>query len=118
MAIHLAHHEHHGQRFARALGVPDDAAALAGVLAFQQALHRQLHRAELLVAAHDLDRLAFVVGGKQGEGADQIEQVVAVEHAGHQALLVVGTAGAVFQIVHGAGIGVGPAVKIASRCGS
>ena len=111
MAIHLAHHEHHGQRFARALGVPDDAAALAGVRAFQQALDRQLDRAELLVAAHDLDGLAFVVGGKEGEGADQIEQVVAVEHAGHQALLVVGTAGAVIQILHGAGIGVGPAEK-------
>ena len=91
--------------------MPDNAAALAGVGAFQQALYPQLHSAKLLLAAHDLDRLAFVVGRKQGEGADQIEQVVAVEHAGHQTLLVVGTAGAVFQILHSAGIGIGPAEK-------
>ena len=71
-----------------------------GFLPFQQALHRQLDGAELLVAAHDLDGLAFVVGGKQREGADEVEQVVAVEHPGDEALLVVGAAGAVFQIVH------------------
>ena len=92
--------------------MPDDAAALAGVLACQQALHGQLDGAELLVAAHDLDRLALVVGRKEGEGADQVEQIVAVEHAGHQALLIVGAALAVFQIVHRAGIGIGPAVEI------
>ena len=92
MAIHLAHHEHHGQRFARALGVPDDAAALAGVLALQQALHRQLDGAELLVAPHDLDGLALVVGRKEREGADEVQQIVAVEHPGHQALLIIGAA--------------------------
>ena len=112
MAVHLPHHEHHGQGFARALGVPDDAAALAGALAFQEALHRQLDGAELLVAPHDLDRLALVVGGEQGEGADDVEQVVPVEHPGDEALLVVGAAAAVVQIVHRTGIRVRPAVEV------
>ena len=68
--VHLAHHEHHGQRLARALGVPDDAAAFAGTLALEQSLHGQLHRAELLVAADDLDGLALVVRREEREGAD------------------------------------------------
>ena len=112
MPIHLAHHEHHGQRFAGALRVPDDAAALAGTLALQQTLHRQLHGAELLVAPDDLDDLALVVGREQGEGADDVEQVVAVQHPGHEALLVVGAAAAVLQIVHRTRKRVGPAVEV------
>ena len=117
MPVHLPHHEHHGQRFARALGVPDDAAALARGLAFQQSLHGQLDGAELLVAADDLDGLALVVGGEQREGADEVEQVVAVEHPGHEALLVVGAAAAVLQIVHGARDTGRPSGRSASRCG-
>ena len=63
-----------------------------GRLAFQQTLHGQLDGAELLIAPDDLDRLAFVVGGEEREGADEVEQVVAVEHPGHEPLLVVGAA--------------------------
>jgi len=112
MTIHLPNHEHHSQRFAGALGVPDNAAALARVLPRQQTLHRQLDGAELLVAPHDLDGLALVVGRKQGERADEIQQIVAVEHPCDQALLIVGAAPTVGQIVHCAGIGIGPAVKV------
>ena len=98
MAIHLPHHEHHGQRFARSLGMPDDAAALPWALACQKAFDRQFDGAELLVAAHDLDGLTLIVGRKEGEGADEVQQVVAVEHSGNQALLIVGAAAAVVQI--------------------
>ena len=92
--------------------MPDDAAALAGALAFQQSLDGQLDGAELLVASDDLDGLALVVGRKEREGADEVEQVVAVEHPGHESLLVVGAAAAVVQIIHRSGIRVGPAVEI------
>ena len=112
VAVHLPHHEHHGQGFSRALGVPDDAAPLPGALAFEEALHRQLDGAELLVAPHDLDRLALVVRRKEGEGADQVQEVVAVEHPGDEALLVVGAAAAVGDLVHRPGIGIGPAVEV------
>ena len=91
--------------------MPDNAAALAGVGTFQQALHPQFHRPELLVAAHDLDGLTLVVGGKEGKGADQIEQVVAVEHASDQALLVVGRTGTVVQVLHCARVRIGPTEK-------
>ena len=112
MPVHLPHHEHHGQGFAGALRVPDDAAALAGRLAFQQALHGQLDGAELLVTSDDLDDLALVVGGEQREGADDVEQVVAVEHPGHEALLVVRAAAAVLQIVHRTRKRVRPAIEM------
>ncbi len=118
MAVHLTHHEHHGERFARTLGVPDDAAALAGILAIEQPLHCQLDGAELLVTAHDLDGLALVIGGEEREGTDEVQQVCLVEHAGHQALLVVGPALSVLQLVNGAGIRVCPAVEVFFRvCG-
>ena len=112
MPVHLPHHEHHGQGFARALRVPDDAAALARGLAFEQALHRELHGAELLVTPDDLDDLALVVGGEQREGADDVEQIVAVEHAGDQALLVVRAAAAVIQIIQGTRERVRPAIEM------
>ena len=112
MPIHLPHHEHHGQGFAGTLSVPDDAAALAGSLAFQQALHGQLHGAELLIAPHNLDDLAFVVGGKQREGADDVQQVIAVEHPGNEALLIVGAAAAVFQIIQRPWKRVCPAIEV------
>ena len=92
VTVHLPNHEHHGERLAGALGVPDDAAALAGIAAFEQSLHRQLHRADLLVAADHLDRLALVIRREQREGPNQVEQVVPVEHAGDETLLVVGAA--------------------------
>ena len=80
--------------------MPNDAATLAGIAAFEQLLHRQLHRAELLVAADDLDRLALVIRREQREGRNQVEKVVPVEHAGHETLLVIWAAGAVVQFVH------------------
>ena len=112
MAIHLAYHEHHGQRFARALRMPDDTTALAWALTFQQALDCQFYGAELLVAAYDLDGLAFVIGGEQGKGTDEVQQVVAVQHPGDQSLLIVGGTSSVLQFVHCAGIGVSPAVEV------
>jgi hypothetical protein len=45
-----------------------------------------------LVAADDLDRLALVIRREQREGLNQVEQVVPVEHAGDETLLVVGAA--------------------------
>ena len=92
--------------------MPDDAAALAGALSFQQALDRQLDGPELLVTSNDLDGLALVVGRKEREGADQVQQIVPVEHPGHQSLLVIGAALAVLQVVHRTGIGIGPAVEV------
>lgn len=77
-----------------------------------QALYCQLDGAELLVASDDLDDLAFVVGGEQGEGADDVEQVVPVQHSGDEALLIVWAAAAVLQIVHRSWERVGPAVEV------
>ncbi len=62
MTIHLPNHEHHRQRFARSLRVPDNTAALARALALKQSFHRQFNGAELLITANDLDRLPLVVG--------------------------------------------------------
>ena len=91
--------------------VPDDAAALAGIGSFQQAPHPQLNGPKLLVTRHDLDGLALVVGGKKGKGANQIKQVAAVEHTGHQTLLIVGRARAVIQVLQVSRVGIGPAEK-------
>ena len=117
MPVHLPHHEHHGQRLAGALGVPDDAAALARGFAFQQALHCELYGAELLIAPDDLDRLALVVRREQREGANDVEQVVAVQHARHEALLVVWAAAAVFQIIQRCADTDRPSGRNAFRCG-
>ena len=81
-------------------------------LAFEQSLDRELDGAELLVTADDLDRLALVVGREERERADQVEQVVAVEHAGHEPLLVVRAAGTVVQVIDRFAVRVGPAVEI------
>ena len=112
MAIHLPHHKHHGQRFTRALRVPDDATALAWALPFQQTLDRELYCTELLVAPYDLDGLTPVVGREQGKSADDVQQVVAIQHPGDQSLLIVGTACSVFQFVQRERIGISPAVEV------
>ena len=52
--------------------MPDNAAALARAFTLKQTLYRQFYRPELLVTADNLDRLPLVVGGKQGEGANDI----------------------------------------------
>ena len=54
--------EHHGQRLAGALRVPDDAAALGRRLPLAQACHDPARRAVLLVAGDDLDPLAVRAG--------------------------------------------------------
>ena len=112
VAVHFTHHEHHGERFARALGVPDDAAPFARVGALQQSLHGQLDRAKLLVASHNLDGLPSVVGRKQSERADEIKQVALVHHPGDQPLLVVWAACAMIEVVDRSRMGVGPAVEM------
>lgn len=75
--------------------MPDNAAALAGRIAFEQALHGKLDCTELLVASNHLDGLAFFVGGEKRKGTDDVEQIVPIEHTCHQALLVVRAAGSV-----------------------
>jgi hypothetical protein len=79
--------------------MPDDTAPLARSSTLQEALDRELYRPELLIAADDLDDLSLVVGAEQREGADDVEEIVPIQHAGHKALLVVGTAGAMLKIV-------------------
>ena len=65
---HRPHQEHHGQRLARALGVPDQATAavvlaiLRPRLAGPQPLQRPADSAVLLVAGDDLDALAVDLG--------------------------------------------------------
>src|ERR1700687_1072623 len=112
MPVHFPHHEHHGEGFAGALRVPDDTAAVAGSLSFQKAFHSQFHGAELLVAPDNFDGLALLAGGEQCESADEVEDVVAVKHAGHEALLVVGAAAAVLQVIAGPRGGGGPTIEI------
>ncbi len=112
VAVHFTHHEHHGERFARALGVPDDTAPFARVAALQQLLDGQLDRTKLLIAPHDLDGLPLVVGRKQGERTDEIKQVVLVHHPGDQPLLVIRATGAMSEVIDCSRMGVGPAVKM------
>ena len=83
--------------------MPDDAAAITCVFACQQPLYCQLDSAELLVAPHHLDQFPFVIGAKQREGAHDVQQVTRIQHARYQALLVVGTASTMIQVVQGAG---------------
>src|SRR5438094_290790 len=82
VVLHLAYHEHHSERFARPLGVPDNTAALLFVFALKQSFDRELHRPELLIPPDDLDGLAFVIRGEQGERADEVEEVVLIQHPG------------------------------------
>jgi len=112
MPVHLPHHEHHGERFARALGVPYNAAAFAAALSFDQALDRQLHGTELLISPYYLDDFALLVSGEQREGTDDVEQVVPVQHPRHEALLIVRAAATVFEIIQRARKRVRPAIKV------
>ncbi|MNN33328.1 hypothetical protein D3C81_1470830 [compost metagenome] len=92
ICAHLAHQKYHGQAFARALGVPNDAAALVTFAMFKTSLptfhsgHCAVHRAVLLVAADRLDGLPANLH-KEHEMSDQIEQVGWRKHACNQALL-------------------------------
>ncbi|MDT4843147.1 hypothetical protein FQZ97_770690 [compost metagenome] len=93
IGAHLAHQKHHGQALARALGMPDDAAALVALAMLKTSLpalhagHRAVYRAVLLVAADRLDGLPTDLH-EQHEMPDQIEQVGRGQHACHQALLL------------------------------
>ena len=112
MSVHLAHHEHHGQRLAAALCVPNDAAACAWVLARQQAVDGFLHSLELLMPAHHLDQLTFVAGAKNGEGADDAEQIRLRHHACHHPLLVIGAAATLPQVIDLHRVRVCPTVEV------
>jgi len=98
MAVHRPHHEHHGQRLAGALGMPDDAAAFPWSFTVQQPLHGFLDGAELLIAPNDLDGFALVVDREEREVADNLQQVHWVEHSSHQPLLIVGGTAAMLQV--------------------
>ena len=67
-------HEDHGQRLARALGVPDDARARLRRLAGAQALDDLAGGAVLLVAADDLDAPARIGVHEHRAGAQHVEQ--------------------------------------------
>ena len=92
IGAHRPHQEHHGQALARALGVPDDAAAavvlavLSPRLAGAQPLERPADGAVLLVAGDDLDAPAARLG-EQREVPDDVEQVGRRQHARDQQLL-------------------------------
>ena len=70
--------EHHQQRLARALEVPDQ--ALLGV-AGQHALDDLVGGLVLLVAADDLDAALLLVGGEQGEVGEDVEHHMRPQHA-------------------------------------
>ena len=93
--------------------MPNNTTAFLPVCARQQTADGFLDRTKLLVAADDFDQLAFVVGLEQRKRPYQAKQVILVQHTGHQALLVIGAAGAVLQIVQAFGVGIGPAVEVA-----
>ena len=59
-AAQLGGQPQHGERLARALGVPHHAAPFLGTLAFGDALDRSVHRPVLLVSRELLDQLAAV----------------------------------------------------------
>ena len=78
MHAQLLRGKDHQQRFARALEVPDQ--ALPGV-ARQHALDDLVGRFKLLVAADDLDALLFLVGGEEGEAAEDVQHHMWAQHA-------------------------------------
>ena len=108
---HPADQEGHGEALARALGVPDDPAALAR-LACQQPVDSTLDRPELLVAGCHLDRRAGVDGHEGDEVVHDVEQVDRVEHAGGEDLLLaellLGLVPARGELRHGQGVRVAP----------
>ena len=92
--------------------MPDDAAAFARALSLQQAFYRKLHGAELLVVPHHFDGRTLLVGGEEGEGADDVEQIVAVKHPGNQTLLVIWAAVSMLQLINRTRKGIRPALKV------
>ena len=78
MHAQLLRGKDHQQRFARTLEVPDQ--ALPGI-ARQHALDDLVGRFKLLVAADDLDALLFLVGGEQGEAAEDVQHHMWAQHA-------------------------------------
>src|SRR5947209_8398409 len=92
--------------------MPDDTAARTRRRALAQALYRKLYGAELLIATHDLDQFALVRLRENRERADDVEQVLPIQHAGHQSLLVVRATVTMSQILHRTWPWVGPAVEM------
>ena len=77
---HLQYEEHHGQRLARTLGVPDHAAPVIAFLFRLQPPDGFMHCPVLLVTADFLDHLA-VGGFKDGKVADDVQQILFAEYA-------------------------------------
>ena len=92
--------------------MPDDTAPFPGALSFQQSFDGQFDRPKLLIAPDNFNGLSLVVGRKEGECLDQVQQIVLIEHPGYQALLVIWSAGAMLQVINCAWIGVSPAVEV------
>ena len=86
----LQHKEHHGQRFARTLGVPDHAAPVVAFLFRLQPFNGLMYGAILLVTADFLDHLA-VAGLKDREVADDVQQIFFPEYALQQKFLAAGS---------------------------
>ena len=80
--------EHHGQRFARALRVPDHPAALHRRFARAQPLHDTAGGAVLLIAGEHFYPFAAVGILEHSASAKNIEQAMRVEQALHQFLLL------------------------------
>jgi len=80
----------HRQRFAGALGVPDDAAFLSRILVGTQPCEDLLHRSILLVACDDLDLLTLIVLTEDGEVPEDLKEAGGSKHPVDQPLLTVG----------------------------
>jgi hypothetical protein len=78
MHAQLLRGEHHQQRLARALEVPDQALPR---VARQHALDDLVRRLVLLVAADDLDAALLLVRGEQGEAAEDVQHHMRAQHA-------------------------------------
>ena len=79
LAVHtqLLRREHHQQRLARALEMPDQ--ALLGI-ALDHAGHHQVSAFVLLITADDLDAPVLLVGGEQGEILQDVQHHMGAQH--------------------------------------
>ena len=79
LAMHpqLLRREHHQERLARALEVPDQ--TLLGI-ALNHAGHHQVSALVLLIAADDLDAPVLLVGGEQGEVLQDVQHHMGAQH--------------------------------------
>ena len=73
----LLRREHHQERLARALEVPDQ--TLLGI-ALYHAGHHQVSALVLLIAADDLDAPVLLVGGEQGEVLQDVQHHMGAQH--------------------------------------